>query len=185
MERVTSRRVRAVIALPVGALALLVLMTAIPRAAEAQRQDALAVGPRPVSAFGPGHASWSLATGVAPTSMEAGAIFATPAPAVGEEKSPFIAGTLSLLFPGAGSFYAGNARHGWIHVGVTAAAAVTVLASSQSCKRNCPNEVGATLLGFAAFAVNEVWSIVTAVNDANASNRRLGTGAPDAKPNTP
>jgi TM2 domain-containing membrane protein YozV len=86
-------------------------------------------------------------------------------------KSP-VAGVLlsGLVFPGLGSFYAGNDRHGWIHAGISAAAIVGTLAASGSCRRSCPNENGGVVLGLSTLIVNDIWSMFTAARDVGEAN---------------
>lgn len=98
-------------------------------------------------------------------------------------KSPLLAGVLSYLLPGTGSFYAGNSRHGVRHLAIAAGA--MTLAVSTGCGSDqgwgdfgCPNRGRGTLflVGLAAYGVNAIWSIVTAVEDADAHNAPTGPG---------
>ena len=93
------------------------------------------------------------------------------------EKSPFTAGLLSgIVFPGAGSFYAGNSGHGIIHLAVAGVSAVGIQAGSDSCNLvfSSPDD-NCTLFGVSlgVFVVNWIWSITTGVSDAKAYNRSL------------
>jgi hypothetical protein len=97
---------------------------------------------------------------------------------------PVLAGGLSYLFPGVGSLYAGNSKHALVHAGVAVASFVAFAEASgaKACSSACAT-VGLT--GLFTFAVNEVWSIVTAAKDANTFNRHhhpadsmMGRGSP-------
>lgn len=98
----------------------------------------------------------------------------------GDEKSAFTAGLLSLLVPGAGSFYADNAKHGWTHLLIEGGTFATGFLVAHSCngELGCGIEVltgvGVVLIG------NQIWSIVTAVSDAHAANRTANTVGKDA-----
>jgi hypothetical protein len=107
-----------------------------------------------------------------------------PAPAV--RKDPLVAGLLSWFLPGVGSFYAGKAGHGWRHLVIEAGAiAVAIVGVSQdgedtSCHSypdgyECTTVTGPNwtlcLVGLGGMVVNSVWSIFTAVGDANNYNR--------------
>ena len=83
-------------------------------------------------------------------------------------KSPVLAGALSLLLPGIGSFYAGNPEHGARHLLITVGLVVG-MGVACSIKDPCGDApAGILIVSFA----NTVWSVVTAVGDANRSNRR-------------
>lgn len=90
----------------------------------------------------------------------------------GEEKSAYVAGLLSFLLPGAGSFYAGNSAHGWTHMLIEVGTFGAGLAVGRTCngELGCGVEVltgvGAVLIG------NQIWSIVTAVKDVSATHNR-------------
>lgn len=93
------------------------------------------------------------------------------------EKSPVLAGALSgLLFPGLGSFYAGNSGHGVRHVVIAGVTVVGMIAGGSDCELFDDND-DCTLTGISAllFIGNWVWSIVVGVNDANDYNRSLST----------
>lgn len=95
----------------------------------------------------------------------------------GGGRSRVLAGAASAFIPGLGSFYAGNARHGAVHLVIHLVAGTYVLAGSVSCiaswggETDCPDE---TALNIAAvgWLVNWGWSIVSAVNDVSAFNVR-------------
>ena len=103
------------------------------------------------------------------------------------EKSPLLAALLSwIAFPGVGSFYAGNSGHGVRHVAIgvlTLGGGLTALALACN-DGDCGDGAGVVpalgLLGVAA--ANAVWSILVAVRDAEAYNRRLGTASLELTP---
>ena len=93
------------------------------------------------------------------------------------EKSPFTAGLLSgIVFPGAGSFYAGNTGHGIIHLAVAGVSYVGLQAGIDDCDLifGSPDD-NCTLFGVSlgVFVVNWIWSITTGVGDAKEYNRSL------------
>jgi hypothetical protein len=94
---------------------------------------------------------------------------AAGAPAA-DSKSPVLAGVLSFLIPGVGSFYAGNTNHGLVHLGIDLGAIVVMSAGFSG------NNQGAADVGYFAYIGNWIWSIFTAVGDANAYN-----GSPSGK----
>ena len=91
-------------------------------------------------------------------------------------RSRLVAGTASAFVPGLGSFYAGHARHGAIHLLVHVVAGTYVLAGSVSCISAWGGETDCSdaALDVAAIGwlVNWGWSIVSAINDASAFNAR-------------
>jgi hypothetical protein len=106
-----------------------------------------------------------------------------PSPPQGR-KSATTAGFLSgvcFLLPvcGLGSFYAGDAAHGWRHLGIGVASLGTLVAAFAA--GNCsfvtcePEGAGvAVAIGAGlAYTANGIWSIVVAGEDAHAHNRRL------------
>ena len=86
------------------------------------------------------------------------------------------------LLPGLGSFYAGNSRHGARHLIIGFAATGAFLASLKGIygcayfNEWCIDPQGAwlvlTVAALFTYAGNYVWSLGTAVEDANAFNRR-------------
>ena len=99
-------------------------------------------------------------------------------------KSATTAGFLSgvcFLLPvcGLGSFYAGDAAHGWRHLGIGVASFGTLVAAFAA--GNCsfvtcePEGAGvAVAIGaLLAYTANGIWSIVVAGEDAHDRNRRL------------
>lgn len=91
-------------------------------------------------------------------------------------RSRLVAGTASAFVPGLGSFYAGHARHGAIHLLVHVVAGTYVLAGSVSCvsawggESDCSDAtVDVAAIGW---LVNWGWAIVSAINDASAFNAR-------------
>ena len=95
-----------------------------------------------------------------------------------DTQSALLAVGMSAVVPGAGSLYAGNARHGIIHMAVATATVLTIVVVAGSCsfwlnlKPECDSEERVMNVAAAGFALNYVWSIVSAVNDAKAHNRR-------------
>ncbi len=102
-------------------------------------------------------------------------------------KNPTTAGLLSgtcLLFPvlpcGLGSFYAGNAGHGWRHLGIGVASYGVMVAGYVS--GNCSNfgcepegaGLAVLVVGAIGYTANAVWSIIVAGDDARAHNQRPG-----------
>ena len=96
------------------------------------------------------------------------------------EKSAYVAGLLSFLLPGTGSFYAGNSTHGWTHLLIEGGAFAAGFLVAQKCngELGCGIEVitgvGVVLIG------NQIWSIVTAVSDAHATKRSANAVGKDA-----
>lgn len=94
-----------------------------------------------------------------------------------EQKDPMIAGLMSALIPGLGSYYSDNSRHGTIHLGIDIASYALMfgaIGSAASCSTyNCVNSTAATVyVGYLTYLANGVWSIFTAVNDAHDFNGR-------------
>ncbi len=100
-------------------------------------------------------------------------------------KSPTLAGILSwLVWPGVGSYYAGNGGHGTRHVviGVAAvAAAVPLIVTCDNdgfCDFDNDTARLSVLIGLGAVWLgNSVWSIITAVNDADKRNALVDAGS--------
>ena len=100
------------------------------------------------------------------------------------EKSPALAALLSwLAFPGVGSYYAGNSAHGTRHVVVGAVSLGGAIALLATCENDgfCDFDHDAARLTVTiglgvTYVVNSVWSIITAVNDAEDFNLRLTSG---------
>ena len=97
-------------------------------------------------------------------------------------KSPALAGVLSwLIFPGVGSYYAGNSGHGTRHVvigvGTLAVTVVGLVQASDDIVAGVVDEGSFTLaaIGLTAYFVNSIWSIVVAVGDASAHNRGIAS----------
>ena len=97
------------------------------------------------------------------------------------EKSGVLAGVLSaFIFPGVGSYYAGNSGHGTRHlvIGlVTLGGTVGGLAACGDLPEGCRDgtEAGLWIAGVSAVAylVNWIWSIPTATSDVSNYNRWL------------
>jgi hypothetical protein len=101
-------------------------------------------------------------------------------------KEPLLAGVLSAIVPGVGSYYAGNSGHGTRHLLIAGGAMGLVLAGAtlwatetiDDClSGDCGNSsgVGNALMavGYGAYIVNWAWSIGAAVGDANGHNRAV------------
>jgi NADH:ubiquinone oxidoreductase subunit 6 (subunit J) len=101
-----------------------------------------------------------------------------------DRKDPLVAGILSWIIPGLGSFYAGNSGHGVRHIVIYAGAVVLLfVGAAQAAEEIDPftgevDEGSFALMGAAlvVLVANSIWAIITAVGDANAYNR--GTGRP-------
>lgn len=99
------------------------------------------------------------------------------------EKNAVVAGVLSWIVPGLGSFYAGNSRHGAIHLGLHVVFFGVMIAGIGSAFEDCLTSTdptcgtggaGTFYAGFVGTLVNGVWSIFTAVKDANTANKPAG-----------
>ena len=92
-------------------------------------------------------------------------------------RDPAVAGILSFLIPfGTGSFYAGNAKRGVIHLAVGVGSALLFMGNF--CVDECSGGSGAdtrAAIGFGAFVVNWVTGTIGAVSDAKSFNRRHAT----------
>lgn len=92
--------------------------------------------------------------------------------AEGEEKSAYVAGLLSFLLPGVGSFYAGNSAHGWTHMLIE----VGTFGAGLTVAHTCNGELGCgieVLTGVGVVLIaNQIWSIVTAVRDVSSARNR-------------
>ena len=105
-----------------------------------------------------------------------------PALVQGEgRKEPIVAGVLSWVVPGLGSFYAGHSKHGWTHLAVAGASLVIMVVGVSDCVgddfySDCDTGLGFAAVGYLGYVVNAIWGIVSAVGDANAANR--GASAP-------
>jgi hypothetical protein len=90
------------------------------------------------------------------------------------ERDERIAMVLSAYFPGIGSFYAGNGRHGWRHVIVASLSAAMLLpamdcqVNAEAEKRNCGARDAVSGAGLGIFFANWVWSILAARSDVRA-----------------
>jgi hypothetical protein len=106
-------------------------------------------------------------------------------------KSPTLAAILSwLVWPGVGSYYAGSSGHGTRHllIGVGAMGAAIPLAVTCDSDGFCDFEHDAVrlsaLIGLGAVWLgNSIWSIITAVNDAEQRNARVDAGTVSFNPN--
>jgi hypothetical protein len=95
-----------------------------------------------------------------------------------DTRSSGLAVGMSAVIPGTGSLYAGNTRHGIIHMAVATATVLTIAGAASSCVLETSygsecDKNGATInVAAAGFVVNYVWSLVSAVHDAKAYNKR-------------
>ena len=156
-------------------VALTVALLVVPSFASAQSSN-LADAPQIASETTLSNYSARIASGLArPKSAKASGVdsryFLQP---VGTRKEPILAGWASAILPGAGSFYAGNNRHGVIHAGVALASLVVMVAGTGACyTADCGG--GMATVGYLGYLVNDVWSIFTAVSDANTFNAKGAT----------
>ena len=94
-------------------------------------------------------------------------------------KSPPLAGILSFLVPGAGQFYYGNDKLGWIDLSEAIVTAVTMWGCQQYVA-NTKSESGAATAGLIYlsagiwYVVNDICSVVNAIKGARAVNRENG-----------
>ena len=105
-------------------------------------------------------------------------------------KSPTLAAILSwLVWPGVGSYYAGNSGHGTRHllIGVAAVgAAIPLLVTCDNdgfCDFDNDTARLSVVVGLGAIALgNSIWSIITAVNDAEKRNALVDAGTVSFSP---
>jgi hypothetical protein len=105
-------------------------------------------------------------------------------------KSPLLAGLLSwLVWPGVGSYYAGNSSHGTRHVAISVVSLGGAIALIATCDSDgfCDFDHDAARLSVAiglvaVYVGNSVWSIITAVSDAEEFNRQLTAGNVSFRP---
>lgn len=146
--------------------ALLAGLCAAPLAAQV-------AGPLPDASRGPSQAATRI--GIGPATRSGPNDQPVPVVQGADGKVVLLAAGLSAVVPGVGSLYAGNAKHGWTHLLVHLGSSSVLFVGMVDCltdwEGGCSNEnvYGLTAL---AFAVNWAWSIVSAVNDAGAFNRR-------------
>lgn len=108
---------------------------------------------------------------------------------VAPNKDPMIAGVLSWLVPGVGSYYSGHSGHGTRHLAIHVASIVGIFAGAAAAIEECTYDssnfnydcsggsfalYGVSLL---VYFVNDIWSIFTAVGDARAWNANNSGGA--------
>lgn len=94
-------------------------------------------------------------------------------PKDGTGKSPILAGVLSYPIPGVGSFYAGNYRHGSVHL-LVHVGSFLLLTTTPKCPVGpnnpdqiiCPQNAVTLPLLATVLVANDIWSIFTAVSDA-------------------
>lgn len=109
--------------------------------------------------------------------------FPADAAQAADRKDPLVAGILSWIFPGIGSFYAGNSGHGVRHVLIEVGGFGLLIAGVAAAEDEIlstgdiqEGSEGLLIAGVAVLLVNGVWSIIAAVGDANAHNRGGGGG---------
>jgi hypothetical protein len=104
-----------------------------------------------------------------------------------ERKSAALAGIMSWFIPGLGSFYAGNSGHGIRHIvihivalGAFIGGVVSTADAATGTGINVDEERDTWLIlgGAGVMFLNSIWSIITAVGDANAYNQRSGGARP-------
>lgn len=103
-----------------------------------------------------------------PAEREFGARLGQPRGASGE-KDPFVAGVLSAIVPGVGSFYAGNSGHGLRHVIIHIGSYAVLSSAALSCTGDCKSNAAVAGVSALALIGNGIWSIFTAVGDARAT----------------
>jgi hypothetical protein len=95
-------------------------------------------------------------------------------------KNPALAGVLSAVVPGLGSFYAGSTGHGIRHLAaVPLIIGVTTLGLKGANKDEGEAEAAELLIlagGIGLLLANSVWSVVSAVSDVNEYNHKLSIG---------
>ena len=118
-------------------------------------------------------------------------VTAKPAPVMGSdgvqyvyvqpEKSPALAGILSYLFPGAGQFYYGNSRMGWIDFSEHVTCLVMMELGQRIYNANVDTNTDNAAVGLSMYLVGTVWgvvnqicSIVDAVKGTKRVNRENG-----------
>lgn len=124
-----------------------------------------------------------LATAPEVSGQETSLAFETPpvtsALPVPGERSPFLAGVLTIVFPGLGSFYAGNSGHGVRHGVIGLVTGVAYYASADDCIGDIfgqnESSCGLFIVSSLAFLANTIWATVVAVDDTKAYNRSLQT----------
>jgi len=106
------------------------------------------------------------------------------------EKSVALAAVLSwFVWPGVGSYYAGNSAHGTRHVLVgvgTAAGAIVLLATCDN-DGFCDFDHDTARLSVAAalgagYVVNAVWSVISAIHDAEDFNLNIASASVSLRP---
>lgn len=106
------------------------------------------------------------------------------------DKSVALAAILSwFVWPGVGSYYAGNSAHGTRHVliGVGTAAGAIVLLATCDNDGFCDFDHDTARLSVAAalgagYVVNAVWGVITAINDAEAFNMNIASASVSLRP---
>ncbi|MGH7752875.1 MAG: hypothetical protein ACREN5_08675 [Gemmatimonadales bacterium] len=105
-------------------------------------------------------------------------------------KSPTLAGALSwFIFPGVGSYYAGNGSHGTRHLLIALPPLAAGLALLGTCDRDgfCDFDhdalrLSVTIALAVGYVVNAAWSVLTAISDAEQYNLASATSRATLSP---
>lgn len=94
-----------------------------------------------------------------------------------QEKNPGLAGLMSTVVPGAGSFYAGNGGHGVRHLTIAGLSALAARSGLRHCEIPFGDTDGCTVAAVSsvAFIANWIWAITVGVGDARRHNQYLAT----------
>ena len=105
-------------------------------------------------------------------------------------KSPTLAALLSwLVWPGVGSYYAGNSGHGTRHLAIGAVAVGVAVPLLVTCDNDgfCDFDNDTARLSVVAglgavYLANSIWGILTAISDAEDYNERVQSGRVSVEP---
>jgi len=134
-------------------------------------------------------ASWSLSAQQLQLTLIDGDFGETPQRPP-SEKSVALAAALSFfVWPGVGSYYAGNSGHGTRHVLISVVSAGAAIALLATCENDgfCDFDhdtarlSAAAALG-AAYVANWAWSVIAAIGDAEDHNYRIGAARVSLNP---
>ena len=92
-------------------------------------------------------------------------------------KDPAVAGLLSFLLPGLGSFYAGNSGHGILHLAIGLGSYAVMYGGLNSDACQWEDDCAVAGVGAVVYLGNAIWSIFAAVSDANKHNRAAAPAA--------